>query len=66
MSEVFKFIGLDPKIYNGHSVKIEAATPAAKVGFSENAIQNMCKWKSDLSSVSFVYVHFLLKMIENS
>lgn len=38
---------LDPKQYKGHSFRIGAATHAAQVGFSENAIQNMGRWKSD-------------------
>lgn len=47
LCEVIKFIGLDPKQYKGHSFRIGAATHAAQVGFSENAIQNMGRWKSD-------------------
>lgn len=47
LSEVIKFIGLDSKQYKGHSFRIGAATHAAQVGFSENAIQNMGRWKSD-------------------
>lgn len=44
---MIKAIGLDPKQYKGHSFRIGAATQASKVGFSENAIQNMGRWKSD-------------------
>lgn len=47
LNEVIKNIGLDPKHYKGHSFRIGAATHASKVGFSENAIQNMGRWKSD-------------------
>lgn len=47
LNEVIKNIGLDPKQYKGHSFRIGAATHASKVGFSENAIQNMGRWKSD-------------------
>lgn len=38
---------LDPKQYKGHSFRIGAATHEAQVGISENAIQNMGRWKSD-------------------
>lgn len=47
LNQVIRFIGLDPKQYKGHSFRIGAATHASKLGFSENAIQNMGRWKSD-------------------
>lgn len=55
MGPLFRFLdgcpvscpSLDPKQYKGHSFRTGAATHAAQVGFSENAIQNMGRWKSD-------------------
>ena len=47
LNQIIKFIGLDPKHYKGHSFRIGAATHASKMEFSENAVQNMGRWKSD-------------------
>lgn len=47
LNQVIKVNGLDLKQYKSHSFRIGAATHASKVGFSENAIQNMGRRKSD-------------------
>jgi hypothetical protein len=41
------FLGLDPNLYKGHSFRIGAATHAASLGYSENYIQKLGRWKSN-------------------
>ena len=38
--------GYDPRCYNSHSLRMGAATLAAKQGFSEDAIKRLGRWKS--------------------
>ena len=47
LNKCISLIGLNPKFYKCHSFRIGAATYAASLGFSENAIQTMGRWKSD-------------------
>ncbi|XP_062607774.1 uncharacterized protein LOC134269591 [Saccostrea cucullata] len=47
LCKVVSFIGLDPKLYKGHSFRIGAATHAASLGFSENYIQKLGRWRSN-------------------
>lgn len=39
---------LDPKRYKGHSFRIGAATHAAQLGFSENYLQHLGRWNSNV------------------
>ena len=41
------FCGLDSKLYKGHSFRIGAATEAAKLGISEQCIQQFGRWHSN-------------------
>ena len=47
LKDAISFIGLDPTVYLGHSFRIGAATEAAKLGMSENAIQQLGRWSSN-------------------
>ena len=47
LRNAISFTGLDPKLYKGHSIRIGAATEAAKRGMSENEIQEIGRWKSN-------------------
>ncbi|XP_061194816.1 integrase/recombinase xerD homolog [Saccostrea echinata] len=47
LCKLVSFIGLDPKLYKGHSFRIGAATHAASLGFSENYIQKLGRWRSN-------------------
>ncbi|XP_062593480.1 uncharacterized protein LOC134254963 isoform X1 [Saccostrea cucullata] len=47
LQNTIRFIGLNPALYKGHSFRIGAATHAAHLGYSENCIQKMGRWKSD-------------------
>ena len=42
-----EFIGLDSRLYKGHSFRIGAATEAAQNGIPENIIQDMGRWNSN-------------------
>ncbi|KAK3101276.1 hypothetical protein FSP39_002336 [Pinctada imbricata] len=48
LSKAAVFAGLDPKRYKGHSFRIGAATHAAQLGFSENYIQHLGRWNSNV------------------
>lgn len=41
------FIGLNPKLYKGHSFRIGAATEAAQRGVPEHTIKKLGRWESD-------------------
>ena len=43
----FKFCGLDPKVYKGHSFRIGAASHAAEQGVSDAKIRLLGRWKSN-------------------
>lgn len=47
LQNIIRFIGLNPALYKGHSFRIGAATHAAQLGYFENCIQKMGRWKSD-------------------
>ncbi|MCG8048418.1 MAG: hypothetical protein JAY66_22475 [Candidatus Thiodiazotropha taylori] len=47
LQHAIRFIGLNPRLYKGHSFRIGAATHASNLGYSENAIQNMGRWHSN-------------------
>lgn len=47
LTSIINFVGLNPALYKGHSFRIGAATHAAQMGYSENCIQKMGRWKSD-------------------
>ncbi|XP_048753445.2 uncharacterized protein LOC125664646 [Ostrea edulis] len=48
LSKAAIFAGLDPRRYKGHSFRIGAATHAAQLGFSENYIQHLGRWNSNV------------------
>ena len=47
LTNIIDFVGLNPALYKGHSFRIGADTHAAHLGYSENCIQKMGRWKSD-------------------
>lgn len=47
LHKIIEFLGLNSKYYKGHSFRIGAATHAANLGFSENYIQKLGRWKSN-------------------
>ena len=47
LKSALQFCGLDTKLYKGHSFRIGAATEAAKLGLSENHIQQLGRWHSN-------------------
>ena len=47
LKSALEFCGLNIKFYKGHCFRIEAATEAAKMGFSENYIQHLGRWHSN-------------------
>ena len=44
---LLQFISLDPKCYKGHSFRIDAATNAVNMGFSEQYIRKLGRWNSN-------------------
>lgn len=44
---VLAFCGFDSSKYKGHSFRIGVATAAASLGYSDNQIQRLGRWKSD-------------------
>ena len=56
--KLVSFIGLNPKLYKGHSFRIGAATHAASLGFSESYIQKLgrmaLKCSSPIYSLIFI------------
>ena len=47
LKSTLTFNGLNPNLYKGHSFRIGAATEAARLGFSENYIQQLGRWHSN-------------------
>lgn len=47
LSNIIKYVGLNPALYKGHSFRIGAATYAAQKGYSENYIQQLGRWNSN-------------------
>ena len=41
------FIGLDPSKYKPHSFRIGAATSAIQMGYSDDFVRKLGRWKSD-------------------
>lgn len=54
LKSALTFCGFNPDLYKGHSFRIGAATEAAKLGFSENYIQQLGRGNLMLSNVTFV------------
>ena len=58
LCKLVSFIGLNPKLYKGHSFRIGAATHAASLGFSESYIQKLgrmaLKCSSPIYSLIFI------------
>jgi hypothetical protein len=46
LSHILKFLGLDPKLYLGHSFRIGAATHFVNLGYSEAYIWKVGRWKN--------------------
>lgn len=47
MTDLLKFIGMNPSFYKGHSFRIGGATHLANKGFSEQYIRKIGRWNSD-------------------
>lgn len=47
LSHILKFLGLDPKLYLGHSFRIGAATHFVNLGYSEAYIRKVGRWNSN-------------------
>ena len=47
LDSILKFIGLNSKLYKGHSFRIGAATHAATLGFSDDQIRRLGRWNSN-------------------
>ena len=47
LRQVIKKAGFDDSKIKGHSFRIGAATTAASLGFTEDQIQRMERWRSD-------------------
>lgn len=46
LNDVITYLGYDTKLYKSHSFRIGAATNAAVMGYSEESIKRMGRWKS--------------------
>ena len=47
MTDLLKFIGINPSFNKGHSFRIGGATHLANKGFSEQYIRKIGRWNSD-------------------
>lgn len=47
LSQILKFLGMDPKLYLGHSFRIGATTHFVNLGYSEAYIRKVGRWNSN-------------------
>ena len=64
LCKLVSFIGLNPKLYKGHSFRIKAATDAASLRFSENYIQKLGRWRSNAVR-RYIRISFIWYIIFN-
>ena len=62
LCKLVSFIGLNPKLYKGHSFRIGAATHAASLGFSESYIQKLGRMALKCSSPihSHIFIWYII------
>jgi hypothetical protein len=57
LSHILKFLGLDPKLYLGHSFRIGPATHFVNLGYSEAYIRKVGRWNSNAVQKTLEYIH---------